>query len=91
MRAAAEREGLERTIGDVGSVIEGCRLVWARMADAVELHWIGIDGRPLSWREVGDELGVSDRTAMRWASAVIDWVDAVGPARARAGVGIAQD
>lgn len=87
-----ERLGaLEEQISEVGEVLAGCRKVFPRLADAAELHWLGIDGAPLPWREVGRELGVSASTAAAWADTVIDWVDSVGPANARLGRGRAEE
>lgn len=86
----AESEELERVIGDVGAVVVGCREVWSKLAYAVELHWLGIDGTPLTWRDVGAELGVSASTAMSWANVVVEWVDSVGVANARLGRGTAE-
>lgn len=75
------------TIGDALALITGLRMVYSRKADVLELHYVD----RLSWPDVGAELGVSDRTAKRWRDELCDWVDAVGFARARAGVGIAAD
>lgn len=54
--------------------------------DVLELHYCD----DLPWDAVARELGISARMAYRHALAALDWIDAVGPARAREGLGQAQ-
>lgn len=44
----------------------------------------------MGWQSVALAMGVSPRTAQRLTDAALDWVDAVGVARAREGLGQAQ-
>lgn len=50
---------------------------------ALDLYYI--DG--LGWPEVADEMGVSERTCRKWRDAALDWLDFVGDANARRGMG----
>lgn len=84
---------IEREIAGYRATVEGAQAVLAGVraanpghplwADAVELRYIF--GR--KWDAVGDSLGVSERTARDECAACLDWVDAVGIARAREGMG----
>lgn len=91
-QAAAVIEAQERidactdTIGDALALIEGLRLVYSRKADAVEMRYVDL----MPWDGVAAELGVTERTARRWRDELFEWVDAVGFARAKAGVGFAE-
>lgn len=75
----------EDEIGRALAVVGGLRRVFSRKADVLELHYVDLMG----WEDVAGELGVGRATAMRWRDELCDWVDAVGWARAREGVGFA--
>lgn len=75
----------ERAVGEGLRVIAGLRLVYSRKADVLELRYVDL----LPWDGVAAELGVARRTCMRWRDELLDWVDAVGFARAALGVGFA--
>lgn len=88
--ADAEMRELEHAIADALALCAGLRRCFSRKADAVELHYIGRDGCPLSFREVALEMGVHATTAKRWCDELLDWCDFVGPARAAVGQGGAE-
>ena len=48
-----------------------------------ELHYVEL----MTWHQIGSALGVSGEHAWRSAYAGLDWVDMVGLAAAREGVG----
>ena len=51
--------------------------------DCIELHYVEL----MTWHQIGSALGVSGEHARRSAYAGLDWVDMVGIAAAREGVG----
>ena len=57
-----------------------------RWADALELRYVCC----LGWRQVADAMDVSESQAKADVAAALDWVDSVGVAAARAGMGQAQ-
>ncbi len=83
---AEEERACERAVDEARALGEGVRLAfdapWWRVLD---LHYL----RLMGWREVAEETCVSLRTCLRWRDAAFEWIDSVGFARARAGVGIA--
>ena len=90
LESGEEMARLEREIGDGLALCAGLRKAFTRKADAVELHYIGVGGDPLGYRDVARELGVSRTTAARWVDEMMDWCDLVGPVRARSGMGVAE-
>lgn len=90
-RMDAEESAAAEIRDFAGQVEEGrelCRGIRAanitqRWADALELHYI----EDLPWRQTAGALGVSERQAQVDVSCALDWVDSVGMARARTGLG----
>ena len=84
--ARSELEGYEREVASAREVCRGIRRanpahpVWG---DVLELHYLEL----LGWADAGRYLGMTSEGARRAAYAALDWVDAVGLARARAGLG----
>lgn len=89
MSARAELSRYESGIADARAVCAGVRAanpshpLWG---DAIELHYIELMG----WAEIGRYLGCTGEAVRRAAYAALDWIDAVGVARAREGMGQAQ-
>ena len=91
-RIDAERKARDE-LGQYQDEVDGARRVCAGIraanpshplwADAVELHWCDLR----AWCEIAGLLGVSAESARRSAYAALDWVDSVGIAAAREGVG----
>lgn len=85
-RIRSELGALEREVEDARSVCRGIRAanpshpLWG---DAIELHYIELMG----WAEIGRYLGCTGEAVRRAAYAALDWVDMVGIAAAREGVG----
>lgn len=83
------REAMERSelaIGEGLARVEELRRIFSRKADAVELRYVDL----LPWDDVGRELDVDRRTAMRWRDELFDWVDSFGWAHLRVGTGAAE-
>lgn len=78
---------LDWVVRDASLTLDGCEAVMGRRASAARLHWLG----DLTWREAGERLGVAESTARLWADQVVEWVDWVGVANARAGRGRAEE
>ena len=85
--ASARARAAEAEAREARARIAGLRLLFSRKADVLELRYL----RGLGWDDVAAELGVSRRTAIRWRDELCDWVDAHGWARARDGVGMAEE
>lgn len=77
----------EAAIGEALGRIEELRRIFSRKADAVELHYVDL----LPWDAVAERLGRSRRTAIAWRDEMFDWIDSIGWARLRGGVGFAED
>lgn len=79
-----EMESCQQVVGEALAIVDGLRRAfetpWWR---AVELYYID----RLSWAQVAEEMGIPKRTCLRWRDSAFDWVDFVGVARARAGIG----
>lgn len=81
-----ERAGMEGEVSDARSLCSGVRAanphhsIWG---DALELRYI----EDLPWRPVADALLVSESQARAEVRAALDWIDSVGIARAREGMG----
>lgn len=77
------------------AAVEDCEHVLDGMAAAglcVEAYIVGlrdIDG--LSWDRIASAMGISKATAKRRRQVAIDWLDHVGPTRARQGLGTATE
>lgn len=91
IRIDAENAALS-DLADMRAEVEGgrelCRGVRAahgttRWADALELHYI----EDMPWTQTASVLGVSERQAQLDVSCALDWVDSVGIAAARSGMG----
>lgn len=84
--ARRELAALSAEVDDARAVCRGVRLanpahpLWG---DALELHYI----ETLSWEDAGRYCGVSGEGMRRAAYAALDWIDSVGIARAREGMG----
>lgn len=87
--ARSELAAYEREVADARAVCRGIRAanpthpLWG---NAVELHYLDLMG----WDEAGRYVGASGESMRRAAYAALDWVDAVGIARARDGMGQAE-
>lgn len=85
-RMLAELAAYRADVADARAVCSGIRAanpshpLWG---DVLELHYI----ERLGWTAIGRRLGYSDEGVRRAAYAALDWVDAVGIAAARDGVG----
>ena len=81
-----EIDACEKAISEALALIDGVRQAfetpWWRV---LELHYI--DG--MSWPEVSEEMCLSRATCVRWRDAAFDWIDFVGDAKARRGMGSA--
>ena len=99
MRATDERIDAEaRMAGEIGelrSMVDGARAVCSgvraanpcsRWGDVLELRYCD----DLDWRRLALSMGISERQAHADHDAALDWVDLVGIAAAREGVGQAQ-
>lgn len=75
--------------------VEECERVLDGMAAAglrVEAYVVGLrDLDGMSWPRVALALGTSVSTAKRRRRVAVDWLDHVGPTRARMGVGTATE
>ena len=89
---AAARDELAALEAEVESARELCRGVrianpsHALWGDALELHYVEL----MTWDEAGRYVGATGEGMRRAAYAALDWIDAVGVARAREGMGQAQ-
>lgn len=87
--ARSELAALEAEVESARAVCRGVRLanpshpLWG---DALELHYIEL----MTWDEAGRYVGATGEGMRRAAYAALDWVDSVGIARAREGMGQAQ-
>lgn len=84
--ARAEMAELDAIVADAREVCRGIRRANPRhpyWGDCIELHYIEL----MTWHQIGSALGVSGEHARRSAYAGLDWVDMVGIAAAREGVG----
>lgn len=73
-------------MADAREVCRGIRRANPRhpyWGDCIELHYVEL----MTWHQIGSALGVSGEHARRSAYAALDWVDMVGIAAAREGVG----
>lgn len=85
-RARAELADLEAAVDDARQVCAGIRRANPNQpfwGDALEHHYIDL----MTWAESGSMFGVSAETMRRAAYSALDWVDAVGIAAAREGMG----
>lgn len=85
-RARAEIAELDAIVADAREVCRGIRRANPRhpyWGDCIELHYVEL----MTWHQIGSALGVSGEHARRSAYAGLDWVDMVGIAAAREGVG----
>lgn len=77
------------------AAVEDCEQVLDGMAAAglcVEAYIVGlrdIDG--FSWKSISQVLGVSESTVRRRRQVAVEWLDHVGPIRARQGMGTATE
>lgn len=87
--ARREIESCEEVIGGALELIAGIGAALggrgAPYADVLELYYIDL----MTWGDVANELGCSDRYCRMLRNVALDWVDAVGLPRARGGEGIA--
>lgn len=84
--ARADMEGFGSTVADAREVCRGIRRANPRhpyRGDCIELHYLD----RMTWHQIGSALGVSASHARRSAYAALDWVDMVGIAAAREGIG----
>ena len=85
-RARRELDALEREVAEARAVCAGVRAanpshpLWG---DSLELHYLEI----MAWDEIGRYLGCTGESVRRAAYAALDWVDMVGIAAAREGLG----
>lgn len=86
-QARATIDACGRTVGEARKRCAELRLIFSRKADAVELHYVDL----MPWEEVAAELRVSRRTAIAWRDQMFEWVDSLGWAHLRSGVGSAED
>lgn len=68
----AEYDASLELVGEALQVIDGLRRCFSRKAEVMELHYIDC----LDWDDVGDELGIARRTAIRWRDEMVAWLDA---------------
>lgn len=86
--ALRELDSYRRDVVDARRVCAGIRLanplhpLWG---DSIELHYLELMG----WDEIGRRLGISASCVRYNCRQALDWVDSVGIARAREGVGAA--
>lgn len=85
-RMAAELRELAPVIDEASAL---CRGVSAGLGEKYGRVLVLRFLRGMLWKDVAKELGVSRETARAWSYIALDWVDSVGFARARAGVGTA--
>lgn len=91
IRIDAENAALSDLADMRAEVEEGrelCRGVRAanstqRWADALELHYV----EDMTWYQTANALGISERQAQLDISTALDWIDSVGIAQARSGMG----
>ena len=90
-RIDAERAA-EREVAELGAAVDDARTVcrgvrWAnphtRWGDVLELRYC----EDLQWKQVAHSLGITDRQARADVSGALEWVDLVGLAAARTGMG----
>ena len=83
--AASEIRDLTDQVEEGRELCRGIRAanITQRWADALELHYI----EDMPWHQTASALGVSERQAQVDVSCALDWVDSVGMARARTGLG----
>lgn len=83
--AASEIRDLSDQVKEGRELCRGIRAanITQRWADALELHYI----EDMTWHQTASALGVSERQAQVDVSCALDWVDSVGMARARTGLG----
>ncbi|WP_329738129.1 hypothetical protein [Collinsella sp. CM84Y_54] len=83
--AASEIRDLADQVEEGRELCRGIRAanITQRWADALELHYI----EDMPWHQTANALGVSERQAQVDVSCALDWVDSVGMARARTGLG----
>lgn len=88
-RARLELTGYEEEVDDARSVCRGVRFanpshpLWG---DVLEIHFLEL----ASWEDVAKHLGVSTSYARHAAYAALEWIDSVGIAAARKGMGRAE-
>jgi hypothetical protein len=84
---AAEMEACQEAVSEALALIDGIRKAFeSPWYEVLELRYI--DG--LEWDGVATSMGLSVSTCKRWHRAALDWIDFVGEARARSGMGAAQ-
>lgn len=78
-------QGAQEEVEDARRVCRGIRLACpsTRWGDALELRYI----EDMAWTPCAAALGISERMAQADVNAALDWVDAVGIAAAREGMG----
>ena len=83
--AAADLADMRREVEGGRELCRGVRAAHGttRWADALELHYI----EDMPWTQTASVLGVSERQAQLDVSCALDWVDSVGIAAARSGMG----
>ena len=83
--AAADLADMRREVEGGRELCRGIRAAHGttRWADALELHYI----EDMPWTQTASVLGVSERQAQLDVSCALDWVDSVGIAAARSGMG----
>ena len=87
MERAAEREVAElgAAVDDARAVCRGVRRAnpHTRWGDVLELRYC----EDMQWKQVAHSLGITDRQARADVSGALEWVDLVGIAAARTGMG----
>lgn len=84
--AYADLDGCQRTVDEALAVCHGVRAAnptHPQWGDVLRLRYIEM----LDWDSCGRALGITGSGARQAARAALDWVDSVGIARARGGMG----
>ena len=85
-RARAELAECESLVADARAVCRGVRIAnptHPQWGDVLELRYV----EAMDWDSTGRALGVTGSGARQAARAALDWIDSVGLARAREGMG----
>lgn len=81
-----ERESCMAQLDECAEVVAGMRRALGDgTADAVRMYYLDRAADGVTWPEVAEALGVTERTALRRRSVAVDWLSDVGLAHARAG------
>lgn len=81
-----ERDSCMATTDEFSEVVSGMRRALGDgTADAVRMYYLDRAADGVTWPEVADALGVTERTVLRRRSVAADWLSDVGIAHAKAG------